>query len=58
MVEPAGLHATWSGSNITELWELDTLPLPHLVACRIPPVGEIAPAPEAGKRVVSASHLM
>ena len=62
MAEASGLRAAWTGSTITqeqiaELWDRDALPTPDLVSCRIPPVGEVVPAPVADERVVFYAHL-
>ena len=62
MAEPTGPRAMWSGSTITqeqiaELWARGALPSPDLVSFRIPPAGEVVPAPTADERVVFHAHL-
>ena len=61
MAEAAGPRSMWSGSTVTqeqmaELWARGALLSPDLVSCRIPPAGEVVPAPAADERVVFHAH--
>ena len=53
-------RGTWQGSLVTEShieWARKSRRIPPQVECRVPPPGEVSPAPRTGERVIFLSHL-